>query len=212
MLMTKTRAGIVTPMPTEDRHKFKWMVYKGRKIRIDRDIAPLLSNMWELGIGTTNCCQAVCARSCKHKTKITKYKDGSSLYSKIKTRDCKDRVWIVFDSARSFEKFLNVVAVYEKWKRDKPEGMYEHIQGFTLKSHPHDVWEVIPYFDNLGVMYHEERMPLTKANGFPKGRKTIGILVEDSCKKNQFKMMPQLWFPRKHLEYVEERIRLALDK
>jgi len=188
-------------------HSYKWLVYKGNKVRIDREIASLISNLWELGIGTTNSCQASCSYKCDHKWKIFKYKDGSELFKKIKSRYCHDQVWICFDGARSYEKFLNVVAVYE----DKPGGMYEHIQGHTIKSHPHNVWTVTTYIENTGIILREERQPVVKSDNLPKHRKTVGVYVEDGCKKNNFKIMPQLHFPRKHISYVEQKLKEALQ-
>ena len=186
-------------------HSWKWMTYKGEKIRIDRAIAPLISKLWELGIGTTNSCQACCsyAKPCQHIIKDNEI---------VRNKDCYQHIWICFDGARSYEKFLNIVAVYEKWENGKPEGMYEHILGYTKISHPHEAWYMKAYIENLGVLSHEERIPIPKDWKFPAGRKTIGVFEEDGCKKNNFKFMPQLHFPRKHLPYVEERLQLALYK
>lgn len=194
----------------DGRHKFKWRTYRGHKVRIDKDLTPLLDRMWELGIGTTNCCQSRCSPSCKHKKRIITYKDGSKFHTFYRTKHCGDRAWIAFDSGRSLEKFLNVVAVYKKWKKGDPDGMYDHIQGHSAKDHPHDVWEVKPYFDNCGVLVHEERIPAVQAMGTR--HKTIGVWEEDGCKKNDFRLMPQMWIPRKHFQYIIQRLDLALSK
>ena len=79
-------------------HTAKILTYNGRKVKIDKDIAPLLSKMWKLGIKTSNSCQGQCATFCQHKQKIITYKDKSTLYTKIKTKYCNDRIWIVFQS------------------------------------------------------------------------------------------------------------------
>jgi predicted transposase YbfD/YdcC len=189
-------------------HKYKWMYYKDSKVRIDRDIAPLLSKMWELGIETYNACQAMCSRSCKHTKKVKKYKDGTSLSYHTKTKHCYDRVWIAFESARALEKFLNIVSVYEK---NSDGSMYDHIQGYSAHEHPHDAWASLLVLENLGIQYHEERTPIPK-RWWKRNSKTYGCIVEDGCKKNNFRVAPQLWFPRKHLVYVEERLQLAIDK
>jgi hypothetical protein len=191
-------------------HKFKWMTYEGEKVRIDREIAPLLAKMWRLGIGTTSCCQAVCSRNCKHNRERVKYKDGSEYYKVVKTPRCKDRVLIVFDSARSYEKFLNMVAQYVKWEPGQPDGMYDAIQGHSASII--ERWEVYPCVDNLGVELRVIRLPVKQADGLPKRRKTVGVFIDDGCKRNDFRMMPQLYFPRKHLSYVEHRLEEALNR
>lgn len=204
------------PKPTKSgRHPFKWMVYEGEKIRIDRDIAPLLSSIWELGIHTTNSCQGVCSRHCKHKVIHTKLKTGELLSEKIKTPECRNRVWIAFASARDLERFINLVAVYEK---DVREGMYELINGwgshdewkrgkFRCIKHP-DNWEYIHHMPNRGIRDHVERFP----NNIPGEPKYYYAFVEDDCPKNNFRMQPQLQFPRKHLPYVMERLEAALQR
>lgn len=215
MLTTRIKSGTSMPKPTKNgRHHFKWMLYQGQKIRIDRDIVPLLTSMWELGIGTTNSCQGVCSRNC-HKVTHTKLKDGT-IYSDYKrTADCKSRIWIAFDSAKSLERFTNLVAVYEKDNRDS---MYELINGWSshdewkrgkFRCIPNpDNWEHIHHMPNLGVRFHVERFP----NNIPSEPKYYHAYVDDDCPRNNFRMEPQIKFPRKHLSYVMERLNLALQR
>jgi hypothetical protein len=190
------------------RHPFKWLTYHGQKIRIDREIAPLISMLWELEIGTISCCQASCpySRSCGHSL-------NKKTSNKIKTKLCNNHVWLVFDNARSLEQFYNYVAIYEEDYPGKPVGMQEHIRGYTLGSHP-EAWEMFAWTENRGVVCREERIPIPKEERkyWPKGRKSMWIAVDDHCDQNDFRLMPQLWFPRAHLAYVEDRLRQALTK
>lgn len=181
-------------------HKCKILIYRGERIRIDREIAPLISKMWKLGINTTNCCQAHCLTSCKH----------------TDTNSCKQYMWLCFETAVDAEKFYNFVAVYEK---DNSESMYDKIGVFPTigdRGAPPDSdrWRMEVYTQNLGIHLHEERVVINEAEKkyFPRHHKTYGVLVEDYCKKNNFIFMPQLFIPRKHLSYLEERLDLALVK
>jgi hypothetical protein len=88
-------------------HPYKLLTYKGKKVEIDKDIAPLISKMWKLKIGTRNCCQNYSG-------------DG--------------RVWIVFDNARSMSKFF--IFVFSKYEVGKSLEMHKHIRGFTVNTHP----------------------------------------------------------------------------
>lgn len=206
-------------MKKSGRHPFKWMVYEGEKIRIDRDIVPLLSKMWEYGIHTTNSCQGVCSREyCKHKVVVKKLKNGN-LYDKVlRTKNCGDRIWIAFASARDMERFYNLVAVYEKWRRGQPDSMYEKINGWAGRDvvkggkfkfeRNSDNWEVQLHMPNEGVLGHWIEIP----NGFPNESKFITVWEEDECPRNNFRIQPQIWFPRKHLSYVMEKIELAVNR
>jgi len=196
------------------KHSFKWMKYKNEKIRIDKDIAPLIQTMWDLGIHTSNCCQGVCSKNCSHKTKHATLKDGGILSEKIKTSECGNRIWIVFSSAKDMEKFYNLVAVYEK----NNNGMYDLINGWAgrnisksgkfIRYQPSkDNWEVIHYMPNLGVNLHLKRVK----NNATKNPKYYYILDEEKCKKNKFVLRPQITFPRKHLDYVIERLNKAIE-
>ena len=189
-------------------HKFKWVNCNGDKVRIDRNIAPLISNMWKLGIGTTNCCQSVCAPSCKHKNRDIIYKDGSKLQSFYRTKHCGDRIWIVFDSGMSLEKFLNIVAVFEEENDGSNDiGMYGFIHGYCPLKYPNDIWHIDLSFRNNGVDFASRRVKQRLASGTK--QKTISILKEISCKNNDFRILPHLYFPSEHLSYVEGKIILA---
>lgn len=207
----------MTKRDKNGRHPFKWMTYEGCKVRIDRDIVSLLGNMWELGIHTTNSCQGVCARKC-HKYKHTKLKGGGIYSDPIRTPSCGNRIWIAFDSARSLERFINLVAVYEKYEKGKPDSMYQLINGFGSRDEwkrgkfrciPNlDNWEYIHPMPNRGIRDHVERF----LNDIPGETKYYYAFVEDDCPKNNFRMEPQIQFPRKHLAYVMERLELALKR
>lgn len=200
-------------------HPFKWMMYDGQKVRIDKDIAPLLDSMWKLGIHTTSSCQAVCSRKCKHKFKIKNLKGGVHFREKVLTPNCKDRIWIAFAGARDMERFYNLVVVYEKWEWGKRDTMYDLINGWAghdIKKHGKfvryqpspDNWETIHSMPNLGIRCHVERFP----NNIPGEHKYYYAFVEDDCPKNKFRMQPQIQFPRKHLGYVVERLNKALER
>ena len=87
--------------------------------------------------------------------------------------------------------------------------MYHHIEGHYRKEQPHDYRAIETHLDNEGVEGSWKRVPAMMASGQKKGS-THTVWEEDHCTDNDFNLQPQLWFPRKHLPYVEERIRLAL--
>lgn len=201
-----------------DRHPFHWLISpQGDRVRIDREIAPLLTKMWQLGIRTTNSCQEHCSPTCPHKPKKIKYSDGSVLYTHTKTKSCGNRIWIVFETAKSLEKFYNYVAVWAPYaKKGEPfaspemHDIYHDIVDNCSQKYYPDSWERRDYICNWGIELSSKRIPATQASG--EKVKTIGILTEVGCKKNNFKIMPQLYIPRKHLSYVEERLDIALKK
>lgn len=191
-------------------HKTKYINFNNKRFIIDAEIAPLISNIWKLDIKTTSCCQGHCAPSCNHKTKIIKNLDNSATIEKIKGKHCNNYVQICFASGTDFEKFLDIVAEYEK---DAEEGMYYNIdRSFAISKSPTDRWEMVPFFDNRGIELITKRFPIEEdqKHCFPKNHKTYGAFVEIGCKQNDFRLMPQLYFPRKHLKYVEDKIKLAL--
>jgi hypothetical protein len=202
------------------RHPFKWMMYGGQKVRIDKEISNLLAGMWRLNIGTINSCQAVCSQHCSHKTKIKYSKSGEVLFDHNKTKSCYDRIWIAFDNSKSLERFLNIISKYEKTQEDKVN-MYDLIVGCAgkniLKNGKFDYWkpdsnnwEYNYPLINQGVLMCERKIK----NSFQNlgGPKYIYIWEEGACKNNNFKVQPQVTFPRKHLSYVEEKIKLFLKK
>lgn len=85
---------VTTGKRKDGRHPFKWLLFKGEKVRIDRDIVPLIKMMWELGIETSSCCQSDCP--CPPKTHRTKY--------------CDNYIWIAFQASKDLERFYDVVA------------------------------------------------------------------------------------------------------
>lgn len=180
---------MTTKTNKDGRHPFKWLTYEGQKVRIDEDIAPLLSDMWKLGIKTYNSCQATRSNNCyTHKT----------------TKECSKFVWIVFETSKDIERFYNYIAVWEETKINIEDfNMYERILGWGYGIDPHGVWYLSATMDNEGVEGHWKRKGKGKGNSY-------SIWEEDACKINKFNLLPQLWIPRKHLSYVEERIKLAL--
>lgn len=189
-------------------HKYKWLTYKGGRVQIDRDIAPLLSNMWKLGIGTSNSCQAQCSFVCKHKHKIEKTSDGQEFWDIVDTKNCYNNVWLAFESTKDVERFNNYVAEYATG-RDTMYAcmscdMFVNTDGGKLR--PKDSWAYSFLLRNQGVQRHFGRPMIGKK------RSTQEMWVEDGCKKNNFVMKPQITFPRIHLPYVEARIQSALDK
>jgi hypothetical protein len=197
-------------MTAQKRHKFKWLTYKGKRIRIDQEIAPLLSKMWELGINTKGCCQATCHFCCNHKWKSSKTKDGFAHYELIETKNCYDSVWLAFESMKDLERLFNSVAEYSQERNS----MYHLMNCDCVVRTPDkkgykvwpDSWAFIFYMSNQGVYGHWGRPT------WAKGQRSTQILwIEDGCKKNDFVMQPQITFPRKHIPYVEERLQLALD-
>jgi len=196
----------------DGRHRFKWKTYDGEKIRIDRQIAPLLEKMWALGIRTTNCCQASCNFNCNHKIKAHPVdEDGCQFFETIETKDCYNNIWIAFESARELEKFYNIVAEYS----EKDESMYHLMscdrQLYTKgqkrsKYRSKDSWAFIFIFFNNGVKGHFGR-PVENGK-----RLSYNVWIEDGCDHNDFVLSPQITFPQKHLAYVEQRLNLALAK
>jgi hypothetical protein len=188
----------------DGRHRFKWMKYRGTKVAIDVDIAPLCSKLWRLGIRTTNSCQGHCSFDCNHKTKIHPVKkDGTQFFESIKTNHCNDCVWIVFESALDVEMFYNAVAEYVPYKSRK-NSMYAHIKGYDRKKYPRDIWSLRFYPRNYGITGHWGRPK------WGNKRSTRLMWIEDGCDENYFIIQPQLTFPRKHLPYVEEKLKQAL--
>lgn len=185
------------------RHLYKTLKFNGEKVRIDEEIAPLLSKMWKLGINTNACCQAHCRFECKHKVKVHPEKDGRTFFETIRNKNCLSHIWISFDTAFDVEMFYNYVAEYVK---NDIGTMYGFINGYNQKEYPNDVWRMIFIPRNYGVERHFGRPTF---NG---KRSTQEMWMEDGCKKNDFVMNPQLTFPRKHLQYVEERLDLALKR
>jgi hypothetical protein len=194
----------------DGRHRFKWLKYEGENVRIDVDIAPLLTNLWKLGIHTTNSCQASCCYACGHKVIEKKDKDGRYT-AVVPTKHCYDHVWLTFPDMRDYERLLNVVAVYEPirtpWSQDG-RTMYELVRSVwkmgTYRGKD-DGWEARFYVENRGVQGHFKRHTYNgKRDGFE-------MWCETGCKKNDFRFEPQIHFPRKHLPYVEERVQLAVD-
>lgn len=179
------------------RHPFKILSYNGRKVWIDEDIAPLLSNMWKLGIRTWNSCQGMCSFKCAHKVKIKKLKNGITNYTNIRTKECGKFVWLVFDRAEDLELFYNLVA--EPKDFDNEKSMYGQVES-------PNIWSIKYPMRNHGISGHWGRP------NWGGKRSTQMMWIDDGCKKNNFIMSPQLTFPREHLSYVEERIELALSK
>jgi hypothetical protein len=189
------------------RHPFKWMLYQDTKVAIDRDIAPLLSKMWSLGIKTTNSCQGHCSFNCNHKTKSSKDKDGITFTRPILTSNCHQFVWLAFDSAKDVERLYNLVAEYSKDNNSTYNRMScDRFVGGGKFQRPIENWELNFYLDNRGVEGHWGRPK------WGNKRSTVLMWVEDECKKNNFVISPQLTFPRKDLSYVEARLQLALDR
>jgi len=177
-------------------HKTKKLLYKGTKVDIDIGIAPLILDLWKLGINTTNCCQGQCRPFCKHKIKTVKYKSGRISYKKIRTPKCNKYIWIVFNHAKDAEKFYNYIAEYDT----KSNSMYSRMHGRSYTEYYGiNNWILEIYPVNRG----EILVPTSRLA-------TLGLLVQEGCGKNNFNMMVQLYFPRKHLPYVSSRIKLAL--
>jgi hypothetical protein len=203
-------------MKTKDgRHKFKWRTYKGHKVRIDEDLVSLIDKMWALGIGTRSCCQEHCSFSCAHKWTTTKYKDGTSYSRHNKTKSCYNNVWMCFETSKDAEKFYNIVAeyVHDSWKDENKSSMYNLMScdrfvacaGKKFK-YPIDSWQWSFLLENNGVEGHFGRPK------WGNKRSTVEMWIEDGCKKNNFIIVPQITFPRKHIKHVEERLQLALNK
>lgn len=185
------------------RHPYKWFVYNGRNIRIDKEIAPLISKMWKLGILTISSCQAVCSFNCIHKNINKLNKKTKEIHTTIiPTKHCYNNVWIAFDSCLDIELFYDIVAKYDS----KNDSMYSKIKNFSFfkKKFISENWSCIFPIKNLGIKGHWGRPTI---NG---KRLSSQVWIEDRCKKNDFCIQPQLTFPRKHLPYVEERLDLAI--
>ena len=198
------------PIKKLERHPFKWMTFKGAKVKIDRDIAPLLAKMWELDINTTNSCQAHCNFACKHKHKIKKDKYGS-YYGIVPTKNCFNCVWLSFSSCKDVEKFYNIVAEYTSDKNDN--NMYSKMccdRGLTTGQNRFrrapDGWAFSFLMSNEGVNGHWGR-PMWRGK-----RSTQEMWIEDGCDKNDFVIMPQITFPRAHMKYIEAKLDQAIKQ
>jgi hypothetical protein len=193
----------------DGRHHFKWLKYMGDNVRIDRDIAPLLSKMWKLGIQTTNSCQAHCNFNCKHKRKQVKSKKYGTYSEVIPTKHCYNNVWICFHSATDLELFYNMVAEYTKDRDSMYNAMgcdaFMQTQGTNFMG-GEKRWSFSFLLRNFGVEGHWGR-PKFKGK-----RSTREMWIDDGCKKNNFMISPQVTFPRDHLPYIEDRLQQALDK
>lgn len=191
-----------------NKHKQKRINFKGQKILIDEEIAPLLRKMWRLGIITNGSCQASCNFNCKHKYKKKHLKDGRVYSAKIKTKNCHNNIWIVFATAKDIELFYNIVAeycpdtFYHKDFYKNKDKMYCKMHGSAIK----DNWALSYSLYNNGVEGHFGRPTI---NG---KRNTYSLWMEDGCGENNFIVQPQLTFPRAHLKYVEERLDLELKR
>jgi len=179
----------------DGKHPFKWLLWRENKVRVDKEIAPLISNLWKLGINTLNSCQAHCSFNCDHKW--NQFRDKI-----IPTGHCDNNVWIVFETAKDYQKFLNIVANYNEKK------MYEHIiySYFSPKKYDPNRWATQFFMENLGVE-GEWKRPY-----FNKKRVEYQMFVETGCGKNNFNTQVQLTFPQKHLEYVEKKINSVLKE
>ena len=166
------------------KHRFKWMYHKGEKIRIDRKIAPLMSELWRLGINTISSCEDYCNLLCPHKWE-DRMIDGEKISAVVKTPHCKKNVWLVFEKARDLEKFYNLLLEFDT----DYDSAYEKIL-YQSKFDP-DNWAVRYSVVNHGV------------HGKVRGR----IFYETGCKKNKFCVQPQLTFPTKQLPSILEKLR-----
>lgn len=180
----------------DGRHPFKWMRYNRRNIRIDRDIVPLISKMWEAGIGTTNSCQEHCSLDCPHKYKVIR-----NVHTPIRTKHCLNSVWIAFESSSDLELLFNIVAEYAPY--DKDDAMYHKMRADRFvdsrKMIPNN-WAFSFLLSNLGVEGHFGRPTF---NG---KRSTQEMWIEDGCKKNNFRLQPQITIPKIHVPYVVARL------
>ena len=191
----------------DGRHRFKWMTYEGQNVRIDRDIAHLMSLMWRLGIETSNSCHAHCSFLCRCKNKKAKDKNGEVFHKKVLTKNCHNNVWITFPSTRSLEQFLNIVAEYS----EEDGSMYHLMNCDRVMATPKtkrlkDSWAYCFVMNNNGVTGYWGR-PIINGK-----RSTCELWVETGCKKNKLVIAPQLTFPRAHIEHVTKKLQQALDK
>jgi hypothetical protein len=182
------------------------MTYQGHKIRIDRDIAPLLSLMWEAGIQTTGSCQAHCNFTCKHKYEVSKTDDGYEYWKPIPTKHCHDCIWLAFESCRDVELLYNIVAEY-KTTMYRTMGCDLFIStGQTRYKRPLDGWSFSFYMGNEGVKGHFGRPTF-------KGKRSTQLMwMEDGCEQNNFVISPQITFPRAHMAHVEKKLKEYLKK
>lgn len=193
------------------RHHTKILPFRDRKVRVDVAIAPMLSKMWKLNINTFSSCQANCSFICDHKMKAhPKDENGMQHFEKIPGKNCRNNIWLAFETCGDLERLLNVVAEY-----DEKDGSMYHKMGcdrfINRNDHrtqytPKDAWQYHFYMGNAGVQGHWGR-PMWGTK-----RSTQECWIEDGCEENNFVIQPQLTFPQKHLQYVESRLDLALGQ
>jgi len=197
--VTKTKDG---------RHHFKWMTYQGKKIRIDKDIAPLMTLLWRFGIETTNSCHAMCRLNCTHKyVKRMDPKYGDMVMYPIKEEHCGQYAWLVFNSVADLEHLFNLVAEYGTEMYDLM-GCGGHLlgRGKTRYKVPLDKWIYSFNLENRGVQGHWGR-PMINGK-----RSTQEMWTDDGCEENQFVLTPQVTFPRKHIAYLVQRLQKVANE
>jgi hypothetical protein len=181
------------------RHPTLPFFYKGELVRIDRELAPIIADLWALGIDTQNCCQQSCAGWCpkKHRSKLIK-KGKTAEWTKV--RYCQDRAYIAFASAEDYQAFLNLMADWTKRPRSAKGRLYNRIAPWSPGDTRHwktDAWVAQIWLDNGGILAHINRDQM---------------IVEDSCKKNDFRISVMLFLPRTDLDFVGKRLRKAVEK
>jgi hypothetical protein len=84
-------------MRIKKRHRKVLVSLRGELISVDRAISKLILLLNTAGCITRNSCQGTCGGSCRviHKRAIP--------------ADCQSRVWIVFDSTRSSQRFVDII-------------------------------------------------------------------------------------------------------
>lgn len=186
------------------KHKTKYLTYKGSKVKIDKDIAGLISKMWKLGINTNNSCQAMCSFLCDHKVKIIIENESKrKVYTKVLKKYCNNSIWIVFESVKDLELFYNIVAKYDTPMYDKMS-CDRFVRVSNKEKFIYDNWGFGFLMNNNGVNGHWGR-PIIDGK-----RSTCEMWIDDGCNQNDFVLRPQITFPKEHQVFIERQLDIAL--
>lgn len=180
--------------PVTRQHVAKYLTIDGRRIRIDANIAQLVSGLDRLGIRTFSSCDSGCGGWCKRKHKQlpdtsewTKVKGKKTLVKVShhkKPKQCSESVWLAFESATDAMKMLNVV-----YDNDDAEKLQCHMQGFGRKQSHAWVW-------NVGVDNINDR-GFMDSRGYWRGTRFGPAKFDFFC---------NVVFPHAHLGLVTQRV------
>lgn len=185
-------------------HPYKILNYKGKNVKIDKDIVSLISKLWKAKINTISSCQEECSIFCQHKSILK-----NNTYITKKTKCCLDNIWILFESIADMEKLYNIVAEFSP--PENKNSIYNLMGascyfGGNIMRPSTEYWGALFLVDNDGELRSWYRPYI---DGKRVGYEMCRV---DGCKKNKFVIRPSLTIPKKHLSYVESQLDKYLAK